>query len=134
MKSLILSLFLVFSSVISNAQTIYRCTLSEMYTWTNITVEWQLYQRNSDIKIDVCVEDEFITIFANSPTMFKIYKNTKEPISFSIYSGYRYLAKDLKLEQLVYIDIAGNTDEGVFMISVTNQRDKYNLRYFLNLK
>lgn len=133
MKTLILSLIFVLCGTVSNAQKIYKCVMTEMYTWTDYNKEWDLYQKNSDTKIDVCMEDEYITIFANSPTMFKILRNTKEPISFGKYAGHRYVAKDLKLDIMVAIDIAGNTDEGVFMISVMNKQDRYNLRYFLNL-
>lgn len=131
MKSLLLSLAFVLISFFSNAQTIYRAAITEMYTWNSGTSEWQLYSKNSDVKIEVCVEDEFLTIFAHSPTMYKIYKNTKEPISFSKYSGHRYTAKDLKTDLLVTVDIAGNPDDKVALLSIVNKSEQYNLRYFL---
>lgn len=131
MKSFFLSLIFVLSSLIACSQTIYRASITELHTWNTYKEEWELHSKNSDVKIQVCVEDEFLTIFAQSPTMYKIYKNTKENISFSKYSGYRYTAKDLKTDLLVVLDIVGNSTEGVALLSVMNKSEKYNLRYFL---
>lgn len=131
MKSIFVSLVFLFLSTFLNAQTIYRAAITEMYTWNTNLGEWQLYSKNSDVKIEVCVEDEFLTIFAHSPTMYKIYKNTKEPISFSKYSGHRYTAKDLKTDLLVTLDIAGSPDDKVALLSIVNKSEQYNLRYFL---
>lgn len=131
MKSFFLSLAFVLISFISSSQTIYRASITEFHTWNTIKEEWELHSKNSDVKIQVCVEDEFLTIFAQSPTMYKIYKNTKESISFSKYSGYRYTAKDLKTDLLVVLDIVGNSTDGVALLSVMNKSERYNLRYFL---
>ena len=118
-------------SFFTSAQTIYKAAVTEMYTWNVSNNEWDLYQKHSDVKIEVCVEDEFITIFAQSPTMYKIYKNTKEQISFSKYSGHRYTAKDLKTDSFVTVEIVGNLDDQVALLSIINKSEKYNLRYFL---
>lgn len=131
MKSFFLSLAFVLISFIASSQTIYRASITEFHTWNTIKEEWELHSKNSDVKIQVCVEDEFLTIFAQSPTMYKIYKNTKESISFSKYSGYRYTAKDLKTDLLVVLDIVGSSTDGVALLSVMNKSERYNLRYFL---
>lgn len=131
MKSLLFSLVFVLISMISNSQTVYRASITEFHTWNSSKSEWQLHSKNSDVKIQVCVEDEFLTIFAQTPTMYKVYKNTKENISFSKYSGYRYTAKDLKTDLLVILDIVGNSTDGVALLSVMNKAEGYNLRYFL---
>lgn len=134
MKTLFLSLILSVLSLSSNAQSFYRAIVTELYTKNQYTDKWDLYQKNSDVKIDLCIEEEFITFFANSPTMYKVYKNTKKEISFSSYSGYSYLAKDLKKDVYVSLDLVREPQTGVTMLSVVNNSEGFNLRYFLIVK
>lgn len=133
MRTLFLTLLLSISTLL-NAQSRYKASTSEMYVYDTDKEEWTLYQKNSNVDIDVIVEEEFITFFAKTPTMFKINLETKEKFSVGGSEGYRYIATDLKKDASVIIDILVNSDKSKTMISITNKYKKYNLRYILDTK
>lgn len=131
MKKLFLTLILVVSTLLLTAQTYYKATLTEMYTYNNTNKEWDLYSKNSDVSITVVVEPQFISFQAKKPSMFKVYENTKEEMNTKSLSGYRYTAKDLREDQLVKIDILAHKESKTAVISIINVSEGYNLRYFL---
>jgi hypothetical protein len=131
MKKIILTLFSVLLTFIIQAQTSYKATLTEMYTWDKNSEQWELYQKNSDVNITVVVEEGFISLQAKKPSMFKVYENTKELIDTKSFKGYRYTAKDLREDELVKIDVLVHKETKNAIISVINYSKGYNLRYFL---
>jgi len=131
MKKLSVFLVLIFLSLSSFAQTFYKATITEMYTLDRTKEEWKLYQKNSDVNITIVIEDEFISIQAKTPTMYKIYLNSKEPMNTKSLKGYRYLAKDLKEEKMVKIDVVVSEEAEMAIVSVINQDVGYNLRFYL---
>lgn len=131
MKKLSVFLVLIFLSLSSFAQTFYKATITEMYTLDRTNEEWKLYQKNSDVNITIVIEDEFISIQAKTPTMYKIYLNSKEPMNTKSLKGYRYLAKDLKEEKMVKIDVVVSEEAEMAIVSVINQDVGYNLRFYL---
>jgi len=131
MKKIILSLIVVFSSLISFSQTYYKAKITELHTFNTSTQEWSLYDKNSDVDITVVVEERFISFQAKTPSFYKIYPETKEPFNTKSYRGYRYSGKDLKTDTMVKIDILGSTDDGVAMVSIVNSVEGYNFRFFL---
>lgn len=131
MKKFILTLFLFVSSFALSAQTSYKATLTEMYTWDKNSEQWELYQKNSDVNITVVVEEGFISVQAKKPSMYKVYDNTKEPIDTKSLKGYRYTSKDLRDDELVKIDVLVHKETQGAIISVINYSKGYNLRYFL---
>jgi len=131
MKKLSVFLVLIFLSFSSFAQTFYKATITEMYTLDRTKEEWKLYQKNSDVNITIVIEDEFISIQAKTPTMYKIYLNSKEPMNTKSLKGYRYLAKDLKEEKMVKIDVVVSEEAEMAIVSVINQDVGYNLRFYL---
>jgi hypothetical protein len=131
MKKIILTLILVVSTLVLSAQTYYKATMTEMYTYDNANKTWELYQKNSDVKITVVVEPQFISFQANRPSMYKVYENTKEEMNTKSLSGYRYTAKDLREDHLVKIDVLVHKESKTAIISVVNVSEGYNLRYFL---
>ena len=122
---------LIFLSLSSFAQTFYKATITEMYMLDRTKEEWKLYQKNSDVNITIVIEDEFISIQAKTPTMYKIYLNSKEPMNTKSLKGYRYLAKDLKEEKMVKIDVVVSEEAEMAIVSVINQDVGYNLRFYL---
>ena len=134
MKKILLLLTLTLSLLSSQAQSVYTAVITEMYTKNDYTNTWELYSKNSDVNIDICIEEDFITFFAQRPSMYKVYESTKESISFSTYSGFRYTAKDLKRDLFVKLDLVRDPSTGLSMISVVNTQEKFNLRYFLVIK
>ena len=102
-----------------------------MYTYNKVSKEWELYQKNSDTDITIVVENEFLSIIGKSPSMYKIYSESKEDISNKNMVGIRYKARDLKHDTQVTIDIVKAVSSGTAMISVINYNDEYNLRFFV---
>ena len=130
MKHFFISLLLVLSSLISNSQSTHKAFMTEMYLYNSKTEDWELYQKNSDIDINIVIDGEFINFQALMPTMYRIYPDTKELIKTTNLTGVRYKAKELKEDKEVYIDIVRGTS-GKFMLSIINPIDGYNFRYYL---
>lgn len=131
MKTLLLSLILSLTTLFSSAQNYYRATLAELYTHNQKEDSWDLYQKNSDVNIVIVVEEEYINIQAQSPSFYKIYVNTKEPINSKSFTGSRYIAKDLKKETLLKIDILNHLTTDYIVLSVIDNEKGLNFRYFL---
>jgi hypothetical protein len=132
MKKIIIALLLCFSFSSAFTQTYYKVTTTEMHTYNSKTAGWDLYSKNSNTNIEVVVEDEFITIEANSPTMFKIYSVTKQELTTETLTGYSYEARDLKRDKMIRLDVVkSRKNDGVALISVVNREEGYNLRYYL---
>lgn len=132
MKKLLLTLTLGLMTLLVTAQTYYLATLTELYTYNDKNKEWELYQKMSDVKINVVVEDEFVSFQAKTPTFYKIYNDTKEDIGGESFQGYRYKGLDLKTNEKCYIDIC-RFKSSSYMISVVKPLN-YNLRYYLTIE
>lgn len=131
MKKLILFLLLIYTSSIVFSQTYYKATITEMYTINRNTNEWTLYQKNSDVNITVVVEEEFISFQAKTPTMYKIYLNSKEPFNTKSLKGFRYSGRDLKRDNNVTVDVLASAESQIGLISIIDLNDGYNFRFFL---
>jgi hypothetical protein len=131
MKHLLITLFFVLTAIVGSSQSYYKATVTEFYTYNKSTQSWELYQKNSDVNITVVVEDEFVSFQAKTPSMYKIYENSKEPFNTKSSKGYRYLGKDLKSDKMVKVDILISDDSPVALISIVNVNDGYNFRFFL---
>jgi hypothetical protein len=133
MKKIIFTLILSFISLFSFSQTVYRCHMAELYLWNTSTEEWKLDTKLSDLKIDVTVEDEFISFHAKTPTMYKVYINNKEPMTTKSLDGYRYIGRDLRTDDEVKIDVFKSKNSNIGVISIVNMKKGFNFRYFLEL-
>jgi len=131
MKNILLTLVFSFISLFGFSQTYYKATVTEMYTYNKSDEEWVLYQKNSDVNITVVIEDEFISFQAKTPSMYKIYLNSKEQLKTKTLSGFRYSAKDLKEDKMVKIDVLVSDDSPIALVSIINMNEGYNLRFFL---
>lgn len=131
MKNLILSAILIFSSLFGFTQTYYKASITEMYTWNRVEKEWELYQKNSDVNITVVIEDQFISFQAKTPSMYKIYLNSKEELKTKTLSGFRYSAKNLKEDNIVKIDVLVSNESPIAVVSIIDMDEGYNLRFFL---
>ena len=131
MKHLLITLVFALSSLLGLTQSYYKATVTEMYTYNKSTEEWELYQKNSDVNITVVIEDEFISFQAKTPSMYKIYPDSKESLTTKTLKGYRYLGKDLREDKMVKIDVLISNDSPVAIISIINSNQGFNLRFFL---
>lgn len=132
MKKIVLILSLLFCGIVSFAQSYYVATKTELYAYNSNNEEWELYQKNSDVNITMVLEDEFLSIHANSPTMYKLYKSSGKNISGKDFEGYRYDALDFKKNELCKVDII-KFSETSYLISVVKGTD-YNLRYYIKTR
>lgn len=130
MKKLILSTLALFICLFSFAQDIYKAYATEFYTYDKVSKEWTLYEKNSDVNIRIVVEESFVTIQAKSPSMYKINQSSKEDINTENFFGYRYLAKDLKEDIYVTIDIIRYKYEKA-MISIMNTTQGYQIVFYI---
>lgn len=132
MKKIFLSLLLLFFVTLTNAQSYYVATTTELHTFNYENEEWELSQKNSNTTITVVLEEEFLSIHANSPTMYKLYKSSGKSISGKDFEGYRYDALDFKKNEICKIDVI-KFSEFSYLISVVKGRE-YNLRYYIKIK
>jgi hypothetical protein len=131
MKKIFLSIALLLSSLFLSAQTFYKATLTELYTYNSYSKEWNLHTKNSDVNITIVVETDFITIQAKVPSMYKVFKENAEPFNTESLQGYRYIAKDLRRDQYVKIDILRSKIDNIGIISIVDVDRGYNQRFFL---
>lgn len=132
MKKVIFLIGLLFCSLLSNAQeSTYKAVATELYTWNKIQNSWDLHTKNSNTTIVVVVEKEFITFQAKSPSMYKIYVNTKKSLDTKSMTGYRYDGKDLKNDIMVKVDVLREIEGSVVLVSIINDLEGINLRFFL---
>jgi hypothetical protein len=131
MKKFIILVSLLIINLFSFGQSYYKATMTEMYTYNRNSEEWELYQKNSDTKITVVIEDKFISFQAKTPSMYRIFEGTKEPIKTKSLTGYRYQAKDLKEEKLVKIDVVMSEETKLVIVSIINFDEGYNFRFYL---
>jgi len=132
MKKIIIFLSLLFCAMFGYSQSYYVAIRTELYTYNFNSEEWELRQNNPDVNIIVVMEEEFITIEANSPTMYKIFKDTGKDIEGKTFSGYRYKSIDLKKNDICSMDVVKFGDSS-YMISIIKGTE-YNLRYYIKTK
>jgi hypothetical protein len=132
MKKIVLFLSLLFCGIVGYSQSYYLATKSELYTYNSNNEEWELYQKNSDVNITIVLEDEFLSVQANSPSMYRIYKGRGKEISGKLYTGFRYDALNFKKNELCTVDIV-KFDETNYLISIV-KTGEYNLRYYIKTK
>jgi len=130
MKKLLFTLLLTFVSVISFSQTYHTATKTEMYVFNRNLEKWELYDVNLNVDIVVVLEENFVTIQANSPTMYRILQGSAKNISQKDFKGYRYEAIDLKKDIKCYIDIIETDNDSNYIISIFKLND-YILRYYM---
>ena len=132
MKKLIILLCFILSYFVSEAQeTTYKAVATELYVWDKVQKVWDLNTKNSNTSIFVVVEKDFITFQAKSPSMYRIYVDTKKPLDTKSMTGYRYDAKDLKNNILVKVDVLREIDGALVLVSIINDLEGFNLRFFL---
>jgi hypothetical protein len=133
MKKLLLLLTLMVSSLLVKSQTTrYRAVTTELYSYNSTKETWDLYKSNENTDILIVVEENFVTIQAQTPSMFRVYSESKEPLKSKSLYGYRYRAKDLRTEDYVKIDIMTMDDGPYVLLSIINMTEGLNYRYFLN--
>jgi hypothetical protein len=91
-----MTLFVCYSQ--KSNEVYFKASSTEMYV-KNVKGEWDLYQKNGSTNITIVLEENFISIQAQKPSIYRIYKSTSQPIETEKLEGSRYNAKDLKTEE-----------------------------------
>ena len=131
MKNLFLTLIFSLITLFSKSQTVCRAFTAELYTLSSDRQEWLLDTKISDLKVDITLEDEFISIHAKSPTMYRIFNGSKETVDTKSLQGLRYKGVDLKTNESVTIDVLVGKDSNIGVISIVNHTKNINFRYFV---
>jgi hypothetical protein len=131
MKKIFLLFFVALVALTSNAQSVYKASITELHFWDSKTEQWQLNTKQSDLDISITVEEEFISIFAKSPSMYRVFVATKEEISTKSLRGFKYAGLDLKTGKNVRIDVMKSIESNLGVISIINSSEGYNLRFFV---
>lgn len=128
--TIILSLILLIGSGQSN-EAYYKAVATEMYVKNEYTNGWDLYQKNGTTNITVVIEENFVSIQAQKPTIYRIYKDEIQQINTDKLIGSRYTAKELKTNEWCTIDVVRSKSEenNFYLISIVV--GKINLRYFV---
>ncbi len=132
MKHLVTTLVLVFVATFLSAQSHYKAFQSELYKKDEYTGKWLLADQNKNVSIDIVSEKSTITIQAQSPTMYKLYPGSEEPLSTNSFTGSRFKAVELKNDISCSIDILVHRESTLMVISVVYS--DYNLRFFIDPK
>lgn len=132
MKKFIISLFSFLLYLTCSAQSYYKATVTELYDYNSNSKEWVLNTKNSDVNIIIVIEEEFLTIQAKSPSMYKVFPESGQELKTKKIVGFRYDARDLRRDISVKIDIVRSTDNSVSMISIINTTEGYNFRFFIS--
>ncbi len=130
MKNLLI-VFLFLSNVVygQSKEIYFKAYSTEMYILDKNN-EWELYQKNGSTNITMVLEEDFLSILAQKPTVYRIFKTNTQPLKTENLAGTRYTAKELKSEEYCTVDVVRVRTSDLYIISVVN--GKYNLRYFVN--
>jgi hypothetical protein len=132
-KKLLVILLLVsfpFGIVAQTNEHYYKAVATEMYVRNNSNTEWQLYQKNGSTNITIVLEEEFISVQAQKPTIYRIFKNKIEEIDTDNLIGNRYFGRDLKTDEYCTIDVVKSRTSETYLISII--KTNINLRYFID--
>jgi hypothetical protein len=132
-KNLLLAIAFVLIHSGTMAQTnesYYKAVVTEMYIRSDAESSWELYQKNGTTNITIVVEDDFISVQAQKPTIYRIFKNNTEEINTDKLVGIRYLGKDLKTDEYCTLDIVKSKSSETYLISIIKKN--MNFRYFID--
>ena len=128
MKKILLLLTILITTVTTYSQEneeYYVATSTEMYIRNKNTNEWELYQKNGSTSITIIIEKDFISIQAKKPSIYKIFNSGEKIISTENLQGTRFLAKDLKSEEICNVDILKIKSTDYYVINITLNEYNY---------
>jgi len=125
----ILSLF-IFTSVFSQDKSLrFKAISTQLYYKNQTTDEWELYQKNGTTDIDIVLEKNILTVYAESPAMYKLDSKSFFEIDVKSFNGLSYLATELKKDINCRVDLLKHKESRFWILSVFYP--DVNLRYTL---
>lgn len=131
MKKIILTIFLIISTIVGYSQSYYTASVSSVYFWDRSNANWKLYQKYNKVSITIVFEKSIMSIQSKSPTTYKIEKSSGEKIDIDSFKGVRYSATELNSDDdciIDFIDYGDNT----YLISIIYPKLLTNLRYLVS--
>lgn len=131
--TLIITLFLFcLVGYSQSSEAYYKAITTEMYTKNENSGKWELYQKNGTTNITIVIERNFLSVQAQKPTIYKIYRDDMKDIDTETLVGARYMAKDLKTDEYCNIDVLKFKTGNLYLISIIVGR--INLRYYVEVE
>lgn len=125
----ILSLF-VFTSVFSQEKTLkFKAISTQLFYKNETSDEWELYQKNGKTDIDIVLEKNILTVYAESPAMYKLDGKSVVDLNVKSFNGLSYLAVELKKDLKCRVDILKHKESEFWILSIFYS--DINLRYTL---
>lgn len=125
----ILSLFICVSVFSQDNNLRYKAISTEMYYKNETTDKWELHQKNGTTNIDVILEKNILTVYAESPSMYKLDGKSVVDIDVKSFNGLSYMATELKKDLKCRVDILKHKNSDLYILSVFYS--DINLRYTL---
>jgi hypothetical protein len=127
----ILSLFVI-TTVCSQSKDMRFVAVATELHIKNSSDEWYLYQKNGDTHINIVLENDIITIYAESPTMYRLDGNDVVDIDLKSFNGMSFGAKELKKDVKCQLDILKHKTTKYWILEI--KYDVSKLRYILEEK
>ena len=130
MKKLLTILsFFVFTTSYSQIKELNFTAVGTELHFKNSEGNWDLYQKNGKTDIAVKIEKNILTVYAESPSMYRLDGNSVVDINVKSFTGVSYIAKELKKDLKCRVDILKHKDSQYYILSIFY--DDVNLRYTL---
>ncbi len=129
-KPLTILLLFISTSVFSQEKTLKFKAISTQLFYKNETSDkWELYQKNGTTDIDIVLEKNILTVYAESPAMYKLDGKSVVDLNVKSFNGLSYLAVELKKDLKCRVDILKHKESEFWILSIFYS--DINLRYTL---
>jgi hypothetical protein len=91
--------------------------------------EWYLYQKNGKTNITVKIEKDVLSIYAESPSMYRLDGKNIVDIDTKSFVGVSFMAKELKKDLKCRVDMLKHKESDLWILAIFY--DDINLRYTL---
>lgn len=128
-KLLTVLLLLIVTTTYSQSKEMdFIAVSTEMYL-KDSDGEWYIYQKNGKTNITVKIEKDVLSIYAESPSMYRLDGKNTIDLNTKSFDGVSFYAKELKKELKCRVDVLRHKETGLWILSIFY--DDINLRYTL---
>ncbi len=114
----ILSLF-IFTSVFSQDKSLrFKAVATELYYKNETTDKWDLHQKNGTTNIDIILEKNILTVYAESPAMYRLDSKSVVDLNTKSFNGLSYLATELKKDLKCRVDLLKHLESEFYILSI----------------
>lgn len=124
----VLSFFIFTVAYSQEKDMVFNAVSAEMHL-KDSKGEWYIYQKNGNTNITVKLEKNVLSIYAESPTMYRLDGKNTVDLNTKSFEGVSFLAKELKKDEKCRVDILKHKTSKYWILSIFY--DEINLRYTL---